>query len=159
ETLAGKGFPGTVTVIGEEPRPAYDRVALTSYLSGTTADDLTYPVPAGVTARLDTRVTAIDRDARTVTLAGGGTVPYDVLVLATGSAPFVPPVPGAEHAFVYRTIEDLDAIRVAAKDAVEGVVVGGGLLGLEAADALRALGLKAHIVEMSPWLMPRQVDE
>ncbi|MFB4281514.1 nitrite reductase large subunit NirB [Nonomuraea sp. MTCD27] len=159
ETLAGKGFDGTVTVIGEEPRPAYDRVALTSYLSGTSAEDLTYEVPAGIVTRLNTRVTGIDRDARLVTLADGGTEPYDVLVLATGSAPFVPPVPGAEHAFVYRTIEDLDAIRVAAKDAVEGVVIGGGLLGLEAADALRALGLKAHIVEMSPWLMPRQVDE
>ncbi|GAA1690117.1 nitrite reductase large subunit NirB [Nonomuraea maheshkhaliensis] len=159
ETLTSRGFAGTVTVIGEEPRPAYDRVALTSYLSGTTVEDLTYEVPAGVATRLNTRVTGIDRDARQVLLADGGAEPYDVLVLATGSAPFVPPVPGAEHAFVYRTIEDLDAIRVAAKDAVEGVVVGGGLLGLEAADALRALGLKAHIVEMSPWLMPRQVDE
>ncbi|MEV0380791.1 nitrite reductase large subunit NirB [Nonomuraea sp. NPDC050643] len=159
ESLTGKGFGGRVTVIGEEPRPAYDRVALTSYLSGTTAEDLTYEVPAGVVTRLNTRVTGIDRQARHVTLADGGVEPYDVLVLATGSAPFVPPVPGAEHAFVYRTLEDLDAIRVAAKDAAEGVVVGGGLLGLEAADALRALGLKAHIVEMSPWLMPRQVDE
>ncbi|KAB8186256.1 nitrite reductase large subunit [Nonomuraea phyllanthi] len=159
ETLVERGFDGSVTVIGEEPRPAYDRVALTSYLSGTTAEELTYEVPSGVVTRLSTRVTGIDRDARLVTLDGGAAEPYDVLVLATGSAPFVPRVPGAEHAFVYRTIEDLDAIRVAAKDAAEGVVVGGGLLGLEAADALRALGLKAHIVEMSPWLMPRQVDE
>ncbi|MFF4617895.1 nitrite reductase large subunit NirB [Nonomuraea jabiensis] len=159
ETLVDKGFDGRITVIGEEPRPAYDRVALTSYLSGVTVEDLTYPVPAGVVTRLSSRVTGIDREAREVTLADGATEPYDVLVLATGSAPFVPPVPGAEHAFVYRTIDDLDAIRVAAKDAAEGVVVGGGLLGLEAADALRALGLKAHIVEMSPWLMPRQVDE
>ncbi|TDD24062.1 nitrite reductase large subunit NirB [Nonomuraea diastatica] len=159
ETLADKGFDGRITVIGEEPRPAYDRVALTSYLSGTTAEDLTYPVPGGVVTRLNTRVTGIDRQAGHVVTEDGGAEPYDVLVLATGSAPFVPPVPGAEHAFVYRTIEDLDAIRVAAKDAAEGVVIGGGLLGLEAADALRALGLKAHIVEMSPWLMPRQVDE
>jgi nitrite reductase (NADH) large subunit len=159
ETLVSKGFDGRITVIGEEPRPAYDRVALTSYLSGTTVEDLTYPVPEGTVTRLSTRVTGIDRDARTVTTADGVSEPYDVLVLATGSAPFVPPVPGAEHAYVYRTIDDLDAIRVAAKDAVEGVVVGGGLLGLEAADALRSLGLKAHIVEMSPWLMPRQVDE
>ncbi|SDM56010.1 nitrite reductase large subunit NirB [Nonomuraea jiangxiensis] len=158
ETLVGKGFDGRITVIGEEPRPAYDRVALTSYLSGTSAEDLTYPVPPGVVTRLGSRVTAIDRAAGQV-VTGTGRVPYDVLVLATGSAPFVPPVPGAEHAFVYRTIEDLDAIRVAAKDAAEGVVVGGGLLGLEAADALRSLGLRTHIVEMSPWLMPRQVDE
>jgi nitrite reductase (NADH) large subunit len=159
ETLRERGFDGQVTVIGEEPRPAYDRVALTSYLSGTSIEDLTYPVPAGTVTRLGGRVTAIDREARTVTLADGSAEPYDVLVLATGSAPFVPPVPGAEHAYVYRTIDDLDAIRLAAKDATEGVVVGGGLLGLEAADALRGLGLKTHIVEMSPWLMPRQVDE
>ncbi|MER6511048.1 nitrite reductase large subunit NirB [Nonomuraea sp. NPDC001636] len=159
QTLASRGFDGRVTVIGEEPRPAYDRVALTSYLSGATVADLTYPVPAGTVTRLGRRAVAVDRAARTVTVEGGAAEPYDVLVLATGSAPFVPPVPGREHAHVYRTIDDLDAIRAAARHAAEGVVVGGGLLGLEAADALRTLGLKAHIVEMSPWLMPRQVDE
>ncbi|GAA3203507.1 nitrite reductase large subunit NirB [Nonomuraea roseoviolacea] len=159
EALRERGFGGRITVIGEEPRPAYDRVALTSYLTGASLADLTYEVPEGVETLLGTRVTGIDRQARTVTTAGGATVPYDVLVLATGSAPFVPPVPGAEHAHVYRTIDDLDAIREASDGAAEGVVVGGGLLGLEAADALRGLGLRTHIVEMSPWLMPRQVDE
>ncbi|MDF2704830.1 MAG: nitrite reductase large subunit [Nonomuraea muscovyensis] len=159
ETLTERGFGGRITVIGEEPRPAYDRVALTSYLTDKSLEDLTYPVPDGVVTRLDTRVTGIDREARVVTTADGTAEPYDVLVLATGSAPFVPPVPGAEHAFVYRTIDDLDAIRDASQGAAEGVVVGGGLLGLEAADALRGLGLRTHIVEMSPWLMPRQVDE
>ncbi|MFI7447977.1 nitrite reductase large subunit NirB [Nonomuraea sp. NPDC049714] len=159
EALLQRGFDGRITVIGEEPRPAYDRVALTSYLSGVSAEDLSYPVPEQAVVRLDSRVTGIDRQARLVTVEGGAQEPYDVLVLATGSAPFVPPVPGAEHAFVYRTIDDLDAIRMAAKEAADGVVVGGGLLGLEAADALRSLGLRTHIVEMSPWLMPRQVDE
>ncbi|MGN9783029.1 nitrite reductase large subunit NirB [Nonomuraea sp. ZG12] len=159
EALLQRGFDGRITVIGEEPRPAYDRVALTSYLSGVSVEDLSYPVPEQAVVRLDSRVTGIDRQARLVTVEGGAQEPYDVLVLATGSAPFVPPVPGAEHAFVYRTIDDLDAIRMAAKEAADGVVVGGGLLGLEAADALRSLGLRTHIVEMSPWLMPRQVDE
>ncbi|NUW36287.1 nitrite reductase large subunit [Nonomuraea sp. SMC257] len=159
EALRERGFGGRITVIGEEPRPAYDRVALTSYLTGTSLADLTYEVPEGVETLLGTRVTGIDREARVVTTAAGESVPYDVLVLATGSAPFVPPVPGAEHAHVYRTIDDLDAIRAASDGASEGVVVGGGLLGLEAADALRGLGLRTHIVEMSPWLMPRQVDE
>ncbi|MFI6787206.1 nitrite reductase large subunit NirB [Nonomuraea sp. NPDC050383] len=159
EALRERGFDGRITVIGEEPRPAYDRVALTSYLTGTSMEELTYEVPDGVETRLGTRVTGIDREARVVTTADGASVPYEVLVLATGSAPFVPPVPGAEHAFVYRTIDDLDAIREASEGASEGVVVGGGLLGLEAADALRGLGLRTHIVEMSPWLMPRQVDE
>ncbi|MEO3862028.1 nitrite reductase large subunit NirB [Acrocarpospora sp. B8E8] len=156
-----RGFAGSITIVGEEPRPAYDRVALTSYLAGKTAEDLTYPVPEGVTLRLGSRVTDIDRAARTVTTADGEISEYDVLVLATGSAPFVPPVPGKDLAgcFVYRTIEDLDAIRAAAATATAGIVVGGGLLGLEAADALRGLGLETHVVEMSPWLMPRQVDE
>ncbi|MDH2430151.1 nitrite reductase large subunit NirB [Sphaerisporangium sp. TRM90804] len=159
ETLAAKGFTGSITVIGEEPRPAYDRVALTSYLSGTGAEALTYPVPGGIATRLADRVTAVDREGRTVTTRSGHVQPYDVLVLATGSAPFVPPVPGAEGAFVYRTIEDLDAIRDASREAEAGVVVGGGLLGLEAADALRGLGLATHVVEMAGRLMPRQVDE
>ncbi|MGI5273066.1 nitrite reductase large subunit NirB [Nonomuraea sp. CA-218870] len=159
EALLQRGFDGAITVIGEEPRSAYDRVALTSYLSGVAADELSYPVPPGVVTRLNSRVTGIDRRARRVAVEGGEPEPYDVLVLATGSRPFVPPVPGAEHAHVYRTIGDLDAIRMAAKEAADGVVVGGGLLGLEAADALRGLGLRTHIVEMSPWLMPRQVDE
>ncbi|MEU8174827.1 nitrite reductase large subunit NirB [Microbispora hainanensis] len=161
ETLAGRGFDGTVTVFGEEPRPAYDRVALTSYLSGKSVEDLTYPVPDGVTIRTGVRVTAIDRANRTVTTDAGDSEPYDVLVLATGSAPFVPPVPGRDlpGCFVYRTIDDLDAIRDASRDARAGVVIGGGLLGLEAADALRGLGLDTHVIEMSGWLMPRQVDE
>ncbi|TQS29790.1 nitrite reductase large subunit [Microbispora sp. KK1-11] len=161
ETLAGRGFDGTVTVFGEEPRPAYDRVALTSYLSGKSVEDLTYPVPDGVTLRTGVRVTAIDRANRTVTTDAGDSEPYDVLVLATGSAPFVPPVQGRDlpGCFVYRTIDDLDAIRDASRDARAGVVIGGGLLGLEAADALRGLGLDTHVIEMSGWLMPRQVDE
>ncbi|RJL27243.1 nitrite reductase large subunit NirB [Bailinhaonella thermotolerans] len=159
ELLVERGAGWAITVLGEEPRPAYDRVALTSYLTGTGADELTYPVPEGVELLLGDPVTEIGRAARTVTTRGGRTLPYDALVLATGSSPFVPPVPGAEHAFVYRTLDDLDAIRAASAGARTGVVVGGGLLGLEAADALRSLGLETHIVEVAPWLMPRQVDE
>jgi nitrite reductase (NADH) large subunit len=158
-----------VVVLGEEPRPAYDRVALSSYVDtwdpgslalGGFGDD---PL---VTLRLGDPVVAIDRDARTVTTAGGATQGYDRLVLATGSFPFVPPVPGRELAgcHVYRTIDDLDAIRAsAAKRARPGrraaLVVGGGLLGLEAAKALRDMGLSPHVVELAPWLMPLQVDE
>ncbi|MFI6503517.1 nitrite reductase large subunit NirB [Nonomuraea typhae] len=157
EALAERGFSGSVTVLGEEPLPAYDRVALTSYLKGTSLAELTYPVPPGVVTRLGARVTSIDRAARTVTTSDGHVEPYDVLVLATGSAPFVPPP--AAGALVYRTIADLDALRAAAAGAATGVVIGGGLLGLEAADALRGLGLATSIVELAPWLMPRQVDE
>ncbi|MCO5971202.1 nitrite reductase large subunit NirB [Actinoallomurus soli] len=154
-----------ITVVGEEPRAAYDRVALTSYL--TDDADLGYPPhDESVVVRTGERVTAIDRAAGVVRTDAGATLPYDALVLATGSVPFVPPVPGAEHAFVYRTIEDLDALRAAAAGADlttsrprAGVVVGGGLLGLEAARALQGLGLDTHVVEVAPWLMPRQLDE
>jgi nitrite reductase (NADH) large subunit len=118
----------------------------------------------GVTA------TGIDRRARTVLCADGTAVAYDALVLATGSRPFVPPVPGRDlpGCFVYRTIDDLDAIRAAlrtaapaggpAGDTAAAVVVGGGLLGLEAANALRLLGSRPHVVELAPHLLPAQID-
>lgn len=165
--LAGPGGRWHLTVIGEEPRPAYDRVNLTSYLGGRSAGELSL-APAGfcederLTLLLAERAEAVDRAARTVRTSAGRVIGYDDLVLATGSRPFVPPVPGAglPGCFVYRTIEDLDAIagRAVACGGT-GVVVGGGLLGLEAADALRRLGLSVHVVEAAPWLMPAQVDE
>ncbi len=155
-----------VVVVGEEPRPAYDRVALTSFFSAESADELSL-LPGGVyddprvRLALNTRVEAVDRDARTVTLSDGERLGYDVLVLATGAAPFVPPVPGhdLDGCFVYRTIEDLEAIREAAGSATVGAVIGGGLLGLEAANALVQLGLETHVVEMAPRLMPVQLDD
>ncbi|MCL8027457.1 nitrite reductase large subunit NirB [Nocardioides bruguierae] len=160
-----------IVVLGEEPRAAYDRVALTSYFSATCAEELSL-LPGGsydhdaVELRISTEVVSLDRDARTVTardkVSGTETVlGYDQLVLATGAAPFVPPVPGREHdgVFVYRTIEDLDAIREASHTATSGIVIGGGLLGLEAANALVQLGLQTHVVEMAPRLMPVQLDQ
>ncbi|CAL9350000.1 Nitrite reductase [NAD(P)H] [Nocardiopsis dassonvillei] len=153
-----------ITVVGEEPRAAYDRVALSSYFDGATAEDLSLGDLSGpaVDVHVSERATAIDRATRTVTTATGRTLAYDRLVLATGSAPFVPPVPGHDlpGCHVYRTIEDLDAITAAARGGARtGVVIGGGLLGLEAANALRLLGLEAHVVELAPHLMPAQVDE
>ncbi|TDC52839.1 nitrite reductase large subunit [Actinomadura sp. KC345] len=149
----------TITVIGEEPRAAYDRVALTTYLEGA---GLALPAHGGeVTVVTGERVTAIDRAARTVTTSAGRVAAYDALVLATGSAPFVPPVEGAglPGVFTYRTIGDLDAIREYARGRTTGAVVGGGLLGLEAARAIQGLGLRSGVVEVAPWLMPRQLDE
>ncbi|MFY7066391.1 nitrite reductase large subunit NirB [Nocardiopsis changdeensis] len=153
-----------ITVVGEEPRTAYDRVALSSYFDGATAEDLSLGDLSGpaVDVHVDERATAVDRAARTVTTASGRTLAYDRLVLATGSSPFVPPVPGHDlpGCHVYRTIEDLDAITAAARaGARTGVVIGGGLLGLEAANALRLLGMDAHVVELAPHLMPAQIDE
>lgn len=149
----------TVTVIGEEPRPAYDRVALTTHLEGA---DLACPAHgAEVAVVTGERVTAVDRAARTVTTSAGRVARYDALVLATGSAPFVPPVEGRDlpGVFAYRTIADLDAIRACARGRATGAVVGGGLLGLEAARAIQGLGLRGAVVEVAPWLMPRQLDE
>jgi nitrite reductase (NADH) large subunit len=161
-----------VTVIGEEPRRAYDRVALSSYFDGVSADELDlvdsgcYDGSSRVLA-LDETVVGLRRDARIVTTSRGRSIGYDALVLATGSVPFVPPVPGRDlpGCFVYRTL-DLDAIRAAAQAAATrrggrpaGMVVGGGLLGLEAARALRLLGMSPHVVELAPRLMPLQVDE
>ncbi|MFG2137494.1 nitrite reductase large subunit NirB [Streptomyces sp. NPDC048650] len=168
EELADRGVTERVRVVVlcEEPRPAYDRVRLTSYFAGRTPDELSLVEPDfmarhGIELLLGDPATAVDRAARTVTARSGRTVRYDTLVLATGSYPFVPPVPGKDSAgcFVYRTIEDLLAIEEYAKDARTGVVVGGGLLGLEAAGALKGLGLRTHIVEFGPRLMGLQVDE
>ncbi|MEV0438474.1 nitrite reductase large subunit NirB [Streptomyces spectabilis] len=169
EELAERGVTGThrVVVLCEEPRPAYDRVQLTSYFAGRTPDELSLTDPEfltrhGIELRVDDPVEHVDRRARTVTARSGFTVAYDTLVLATGSYPFVPPVPGRDTpgCFVYRTIEDVLAIEeYATKHATTGAVVGGGLLGLEAAGALQGLGLTTHIVEFAPRLMPAQVDE
>ncbi|UCM88845.1 NAD(P)/FAD-dependent oxidoreductase [Streptomyces marincola] len=154
-----------VVVAAEEPRPAYNRVELSSYLAGRSAADLQLAAPGLlsdplVELRLETAVVSVDRAARTVACADGTVIGWDALVLATGSRPFVPPVPGRDlpGCFTYRTIEDLDALRAAAVPGADGVVVGGGLLGLEAAQALRSLGMRPHVVETAPHLMPAQVD-
>lgn len=150
---------------GEEPLLAYDRVHLSEYFSGKGAAELSL-VPDGfysehnITVHLGDCVTAINPASKTVTSAKGETVHYDKLVLATGSYPFVPPITGNDRdgCLVYRTIEDLEKITAAAKTGTRGVVVGGGLLGLEAANALQNLGLETHVVEFAPNLMAVQVD-
>ena len=155
-----------VTTFCEEPRPAYDRVYLSAYFSGKTAEDLSL-VPPGffeannINLRLNDKAVNIDRAAKKVITANGESLPYDKLVLATGSYPFVPPIPGKDRpeCLVYRTIEDLEAIKATAAKSRVGVVVGGGLLGLEAAKALKDLGLETHVVEFAPRLMAVQVDE
>ncbi|WP_105971789.1 nitrite reductase large subunit NirB [Streptomyces geranii] len=168
EALADRGLTAAhrVVVLCEEPRPAYDRVALTSYFSGKTPEDLSMTDMAfiekeGIELYVGDPAETIDREAKRVTARSGMVVDYDILVLATGSYPFVPPVPNkdAKGCFVYRTIEDLLAIEEYASTRTTGAVVGGGLLGLEAAGALKGLGLTSHIVEFAPRLMPVQVDD
>ncbi|WP_435892368.1 nitrite reductase large subunit NirB [Oceaniferula spumae] len=150
----------------EEPRPAYDRVHLSEYFAGKSADDLAmakfnWYEDNGVELHVNELATNIDRKNKRVLTASGKVVPYDKLVMATGSSAFVPPVPGIDKkgVFVYRTIEDLDAIKAYAKNSKTCAVIGGGLLGLEAAKAAQDLGLKTHVVEFAPRLMPRQLDE
>ncbi len=155
-----------VTVLCEEPRPAYDRVQLSGFFSGKSADDLALVQPEffarnRIALHLGEHATRIDREAQVVHTSTGRQVPYDRLVMATGSAPFVPPIPGRdrEHCYVYRTIEDLERIQAAGRESRSGVVIGGGLLGLEAAKALKDLGLETHVVEFAPRLMAVQLDE
>ncbi|MDB5816738.1 MAG: nitrite reductase large subunit, partial [Rhizobacter sp.] len=156
-----------VTVLCDEPRAAYDRVHLSEFFSGKTALELSlvehgFFERTGFDLRLAARAESVDRRAKTVTTADGEVLPYDKLVLATGSNPFVPPVPGRDrpHIFVYRTIEDLEKMLDSGKNASRtGVVIGGGLLGLECANALRMMGLDTHVVEFAPRLMTVQIDD
>ncbi|WP_082929782.1 nitrite reductase large subunit NirB [Mycobacterium sp. 1164966.3] len=174
EALRARDANGSwrVTVLAEEADAAYDRVGLTSYTESWERGLLALPGNdyAGdemVRLLLSTRVTEIDRATKSVVTADGLRHSYDALVLATGSYAFVPPVPGHDlpPCHVYRTLDDLDAIRAGAQRTVAagqvgaGVVIGGGLLGLEAANALRQFGLHTHVIEMMPRLMAQQIDE
>ncbi|WP_009633352.1 nitrite reductase large subunit NirB [Synechocystis sp. PCC 7509] len=150
----------------EEPRVAYDRVNLSGYFSGKTAADLTLVTPGlyqanNINIHIGDRIIEIDRQQKIVHSANGLAISYDKLVLATGSYPFVPPIKGkdTDGTFVYRTIEDLEAMSAYAKNCQTGVVIGGGLLGLECANALKNMGLKTHVVEFAPRLMPMQIDD
>ena len=155
-----------VTILCEEPRPAYDRVHLSEFFSGKSAQELSL-VEEGffdrddMVLKLNGRAVAIDRAAHTVTTNSGEVLAYDKLVIATGSFPFVPQIEGKDRkdCFVYRTIEDLEAMQECGARSKTGVVIGGGLLGLECAKALKDLGLETHVVEFAPRLMAVQVDD
>ncbi|CAM4134105.1 nitrite reductase large subunit NirB [Vibrio neonatus] len=155
-----------ITVFCEEPRIAYDRVHLSSYFSHHTAEELSlvkegFYEKHGINVLIGERAINVNRENRIVHSSTGREIAYDKLVMATGSYPFVPPIKGNESkdCFVYRTIEDLKSIEATAKNSTVGVVVGGGLLGLEAAGALRALGVETHVVEFAPKLMAEQLDQ
>ena len=165
ESLVARGLTEEhdVVVLGEERQPAYDRVALsTAFTSGGAEqlrlDDAAFRDDRAVRITLGDPAVGLDAQRRVVTTRSGRIVGYDVCVLATGAVPWVPPVPGLELAgtWTYRTLDDLDAIAAWARAHGNrpGVVVGGGLLGLEAANALRVLGLETHVVELAPHLMP-----
>lgn len=166
EKLIKKTNAFQVIVFGEEPRRAYDRVHLSKYFNGKTADDLsmssaTWYEENGIRLHLSDPVQEINLSEKKVHARSGISIDYDFLVMATGSGAFVPNIPGVEKegVFVYRTIEDLDMMKDYASRSQNGAVMGGGLLGLEAAKALLDLGIKeTHVVEFAPRLMPRQID-
>ncbi|MGG6178854.1 nitrite reductase large subunit NirB [Pantoea allii] len=168
EELMDKAAPGqfSLTVFCEEPRVAYDRVHLSAYFAHHTAEKLSlvregYYEKNQVNLLLGERAMTINRDEKRVHSSTGRAVHYDTLVFATGSIPWIPPVAGAEGSdcFVYRTIEDLNAIEACSRRSQRGAVIGGGLLGLEAAGALKNLGVETHVIEFAPVLMAEQVDQ
>ncbi|RYE17635.1 MAG: NAD(P)/FAD-dependent oxidoreductase, partial [Sphingobacteriaceae bacterium] len=166
EKLIKKTNAFRIVVFGEEPRRAYDRVHLSEYFNGKTADDLSMSAENwyeenGIQLYLSDPVQEIKLSEKKIHSRNGITIDYDFLVMATGSGAFVPNIPGVEKegVFVYRTIEDLELMKNYASKSKSGAVMGGGLLGLEAAKALMDLGIKeAHVVEFAPRLMPRQID-
>ncbi|MDN4478422.1 nitrite reductase large subunit NirB [Demequina sp. SYSU T00039] len=175
EALRARDAEGrfSVEVLAEEPRAPYDRVALTSYFKGASPEDLHLGDPALwhdplVTLHRDTRATGIDRDRQVVEVEGGREFGYDHLVLATGSYAWTPPTAGSElpGVFVYRTLDDVAALRHYVQErreklgrTVRGAVIGGGLLGLEAAGALQELGATSTVIQFADRLMNLQVDE
>lgn len=155
-----------ITVFGEEIYPAYDRVHLSSFFEDRTHDSLLLAskenyASRGIDLFTGVRIESIDPQSRTITDTAGTSYAFDVLVLATGSAPFVPPLPGREKkgVFVYRTIDDVRAMSEFARGKKSAAVIGGGLLGLEAAKASLDMGLSTHVIEFAPRLMPRQLDD
>jgi assimilatory nitrate reductase electron transfer subunit len=168
DELCRRDLDVQVTVFGAEDRPAYNRILLSDVLAGRRAPDaIDLPsAPARVAQRQGVSVTAIDREARTVLADDGSTTPYDALVLATGSTAVVPPVQGIAGpggrllagVHVFRTVDDCAAIAGGAKDAARAVVVGGGLLGLEAARGLLGHGLQVDVVHGASHLMEAQLD-
>jgi NAD(P)H-nitrite reductase len=156
-----------ITVFGEEIRPAYDRVHLSEFFSGKSAPELSLASASwyfdnNITLYLGDPVQHINRTNKTIKSFHGIETSYDILILATGSSAFVPSIPGVdkEGVFIYRTIEDLEMMSAYAKKAKTGAVIGGGLLGLEAAKAMIDLGITdTHVIEFAPRLMPRQIDD
>ena len=165
EQLFEAGFAGEVTLFNGEPRGNYNRLMLSPVLSGEktyeqiiTHDDAWYAAH-GVVCRFGEHVTKIDRERKVVTSRGGET-PYDALVIATGSAPFIIPVVGKELPGVctYRDLEDTNAMIAASKPGAKAVVVGGSLLGLEAAAGMAARGAEVTVIHLMGHLMERQLD-
>ncbi len=170
--VANKSYSNfKITIFGEEPRPAYDRVHLSEFFENGSAEALemaprTWYEENNIELITNERVIKIHPDSKTIRTISSQQFSYDYLVLATGSTPFVPAIDGVKKqgVFVYRTIEDLEAIlayatKIKNKNShTKAAILGGGLLGLEAAKAVMDMGLEAHVVEFASGLMSRQLD-
>ena len=167
ELLALDGDRFDIVVIGAEPHPDYNRIMLSSVLAGEmTLDEIVlhsrdWYDRNGIRLLAGDPVVAIDARARLVTTASGQAIAYDKLLLATGSRPLAPPVPGLDLPGVcaFRNIADLELMREASRDGGDAVVIGGGLLGLEAAFGLLKRGMRVTVLHLMPTLMERQLDE
>ncbi|MEK6814615.1 MAG: nitrite reductase large subunit NirB [Nitrospirota bacterium] len=157
----------SVTVFGAEPRPNYNRILLSDVLAGkASADKIVLNSPAwyeanGIVLHAGDPAVKIDRTGKRVVSAAGRSVAYDRLLVAAGSVPFIPPIPGAdrEGVFAYRTLDDVEKIKARAEKSARAVVIGGGLLGLEAARALAQIGLEVKVAHLVGHLMEMQCDE
>ncbi|MCO5162650.1 MAG: nitrite reductase large subunit NirB [Mesorhizobium sp.] len=155
-----------VIIFNAEPRVNYDRIMLSPVLSGEKSyDDIVihgdgWYIQNGVTLYKGHKIVAVDRDAKTVTSDHGVTESYDRLVIATGSVPFIIPVPGKDlpGVITYRDLDDVNAMLLAAQSRDRAIVIGGGLLGLEAAAGLKERGMDVTVLHVMPTLMERQLD-
>ncbi len=173
QTIVRADPSAEVHIFGAEPYPYYRRLRLWEFIAGEVEQDALYFRPPewyaerGILLHLGVRVTLLDLAAHCLTLEGHGrrpaparSVEYDRLLLATGGRPFVPPFEGTdrEGVFTLRTLDDALAMKTYARDVRSAAVIGGGLLGLETAWALRTAGLETTVIEFAPYLLPRQLD-
>jgi len=154
-----------IQVIGDEVHPAYNRVKLSTYVGHRDPESLQlfsreWYEQNNITLKTGVRAQSINREEKLVIIPEGDPVAYDLLILATGSRPNIPPIPGADskNVYLYRTLIDLDEIMKAAKGKKSATIIGGGLLGLEAAQALQSLNLQTSVIEHSHFLMPQQLN-
>ncbi len=167
ELLARDADRYRVTIFGAEPRVNYNRIMLSPVLAGEKSfddiviNDANWYTANGIALVAGDPVAAIDRAAKTVTTRGGTTEAYDRLLIATGSDPFIIPVPGKDlpGVIAFRDMDDVDTMLAAADAGGDAVVIGGGLLGLEAAHGLSLRGMKVTVIHLMPTLMERQLDE
>ncbi len=167
ELLARDADRYRVTIFGAEPRVNYNRIMLSPVLAGEKSfddiviNDADWYADNGIALVAGDPVVAIDRAAKTVTTRGGVSENYDRLLIATGSDPFIIPVPGKDlpGVIAFRDMDDVDTMLAAADAGGDAVVIGGGLLGLEAAHGLSLRGMKVTVIHLMPTLMERQLDE